>query len=82
MSFHHVGFSEKPSLEWGQDTMNPPPLTPSELLNALMDEIRLCISERISICTTLAFLFLILVQRIAYSKGWKEGQKQGVSRGT
>lgn len=73
MSFHHIGFSESPFLEWGTDTMKPPPLTISALLKGIVDEMRLCVLARVEIGTTLVFLFLIIVQRVAYSIGWHEG---------
>jgi hypothetical protein len=73
MTYIHLREHEVGSITWGYDTLKPPRITPVSLANDLLWEMRQYRAAKIDFVTSMKFLGLRVLQRVAYNLGWRSG---------
>ena len=70
MTYIHLRGHEVGAITWGYDTLRPPRITPVSLAQDLIWEIRWYRAAKLDFATSMEFLGLRVLQRVAYNLGW------------
>ncbi len=68
-------YSEVNAPGWAYDTLRPPKITLYNLYKDIKWHLKLYRKGNLPLKVRIQFVYLRIVQRISYNKGWKEGGK-------
>ncbi|MDG6987524.1 MAG: hypothetical protein JRN71_07150 [Nitrososphaerota archaeon] len=73
MTYIHLREHEVGAITWGYNTLRPPRITPVSLAKDLLWEMHQYRAAKLNLATSMVFLGLRILQRVAYNLGWGSG---------